>query len=84
MRIVDEVHLGDIYTGKLPVNPTVLALAERIRKGLAVGPIKVSPVVGRRGKFSLLEGGVIYQAYKLLGIKTIKVRYSPKLNRQVH
>lgn len=83
MRVVAEVHLGDIVHGKLPLNPKVLELISKVSQGQPMGPIHVQPL-GTRGKFRLIDGKYEYLAAKLMGLRTITVRFSPKLSRRVH
>ena len=85
MRLAEEINLCNIVTGKIPLNPTGLAFVEEVKRGRAVGPIHVQPIVGRPGKFVLLraKGRLQYLACKLLGMQKITVRYSPRLNRRV-
>ena len=84
VRVVAEVHLGDILHGKLPSNPKVLELIGKVSQGGQLAPIHVRPVVGQKGKFVLLTGKYQYMAAKLMGLRTISVRFSPKLSRKVH
>jgi len=82
--MIAEVHLGDIIHGKLPLNPKVLELISKVSQGYMLAPIHVRPVVGRKGKYVLLKGEYEYLACKLMGMRTISVRFSPKLSRKVH
>lgn len=82
-RIVADVHLGNILHGKLPLNPKVLELVSKMSQGYQPAPIHVQPT-GTKGKFRLIDGKYEYLAYKLMGMKTITVRLSPKLSRKVH
>lgn len=58
------------WKGKLPLNPTTLALIDYLRKGGSVPPIRLA--IDKNGQARIKDGRHRYLAFKMLGRKTIK------------
>ena len=70
MKQTRHILIESILIDKLPINPSVLALADFIRGGGEIPPIKLQRC--SNGGFKLKDGRHRVCAYKLLGIKNIE------------
>lgn len=72
IRIERDLPIGSIRMDRWSIGPATLALVDHLRAGGKVPPIHV---MFKDGAFHILDGRHRVTAYKLLGAKTIRVRY---------
>jgi len=76
MKIINEIDISLIRMDRYPINEKTLRLVDYLRNGGVVPEIKVAkhPL----GGFIIKDGRHRITAYRLLGRKTIKAKYSNK------
>jgi ParB-like chromosome segregation protein Spo0J len=77
MRIIKDHSINGVKADRIPITPRTLDLIEFLRKGGTVPPIHVTP---KHGYYSILDGRHRYTAFRLLGRKTIKIKYGVRIN----
>lgn len=77
MRVEKYIDISHIVIDHLPMNPSTLKLIDYLRKGGVVPAIKVATLPD--GRYLIRDGRHRILAFKLLGRKKIKARYSKKL-----
>lgn len=76
MRLIKYIDISQIIIDHYPMNPSTLALIEYLVIGGKIPPIKVAKL--QNGRFLIKDGRHRVLAYKLLGIKKIKAKFSEK------
>ena len=72
MRIYCPFPLSGLKCDRIPLHPRTLAIADHLRSGGSVPPIHVER---RDGEWYVKDGRHRFVAHKLIGRKTINIRY---------
>jgi uncharacterized ParB-like nuclease family protein len=78
MRVIKDHPIDGVRSDRIPLTPKTLRLIVFLQKGGSVPPIHVTP---KHGYYSILDGRHRYTAFKLLGRKTIKIKYGVRVSR---
>ncbi len=78
MRVIKDHPINGVRADRIPLTPRTLALVEHLRNGGSVPPIHV---VQKPGYFDTKDGRHRYSAFRLLGRKTIKIKYGVPTNK---
>ncbi len=78
MRIIKDHPINGVRADRIPLTPRTLLLVDHLRNGGSVPPIHVTP---KPGYFSILDGRHRYSAFRLLGRKTIKIKYGIRVDK---
>ena len=74
MRIIDFINISLIKMDRYPLNEKTLDLIKHLERGGSVPPIKIARL--KDGRFIIRDGRHRITAFKLMGRKRIKSKYS--------